>query len=97
MDIFEPVDPNTVSLRYLKERTRLLFAAMERGEVPDMPLAPGWFRCFICRREAVKGVTGDEEQAEYARRFGPVPDPGGQMVVCDDCNRIVAEDQGMPL
>lgn len=94
--IFDPVDPAVVSVAWLKERTGLLFAAMERGDVPDMPLAPGWYRCFTCRREFEKGKSQAETEAEYRRRFGRDPD-GGQFTVCDDCNRIIARDQGVPL
>jgi hypothetical protein len=97
LSIFDPVDPATVSVAYLKERTGLLFAAMERGEVPDMPVAPGWFRCFTCRREFEKGKPDAEAEAEYRRRFGNDPAPDGQFTVCDDCNRIIAQDQGVPL
>jgi len=93
--IFDPVDPATVSVGYLKRRTFLLFAAMERGEVPDMPLPPGWFRCFTCRREFEKGRTEEEVLAEHRRRFGK--DPDEPFTVCGDCNLIIARDQGVPL
>jgi hypothetical protein len=94
--IFAPIDPSTASVAYLKERTGLLFAAMERGEIPDMPLSPGWFRCFTCRREFEKGVPDEEAEAEYRRRFGG-GDPDDRFTLCDDCNRIIADDQGVPL
>lgn len=97
--ILDPVDPATVSVAYLKERTSRLFAAMERGELPDAPLPPDRFRCFICRREFGKNWTDEEAGEEYRRRFGRAPEdaPGGLFTLCDDCNRIVAEDQGVPL
>jgi len=95
-DIFAPVDPCKVSEAYLKRRTGLLFAAMDAGRIPDLPLAPGWYRCFVCRRELEKTVPEDEAQAEYRRRFGD-GGPEDQFVVCDDCNRIVSADQGVPL
>jgi hypothetical protein len=97
--IFDPIDPNTVSVGYLKERTGRLFAAMDRGRIPDMPVAAGWFRCFTCRREFEKGVPEEEALAEYRRRFGKTAadDPADQFTVCDDCNRIIAQDQGVPL
>jgi hypothetical protein len=97
LSIFDPVNPATVSVACLKQRTGLLLAAMERGEVPDMPVAPGSFRCFTCRRESVKGQSDEDAEAEYRRRFGGEPDPGTPFILCDDCNRIIAQDQGVPL
>lgn len=96
-DIFSPVDPATVSTAYLKQRTGLLFAAMESGRMPDLPLAAGWYRCFVCRREFEKTVPDDEALAEYQRRFGPGRSPEDMLIICDDCNRIVSEDQGVLL
>lgn len=94
--IYEPVDPNAVSAAYLKRRVSLLFAALDRGELAELPVRPGWFRCFVCRRAFEKGVPDDEAAEEYRRRFGDgEPDP--LFTVCDDCNRIVSEDQGVPL
>jgi hypothetical protein len=93
--LFAPIDPATVSVAYLKERTGLLFAAMERGEIPDMPPPAGWFRCFTCRREFEGGATDEEAGEEYRRRFGGAP--GERFTLCDDCNRIIAHDQGASL
>jgi hypothetical protein len=94
--IYEPVDPGTVSVAYLKKRVGLLFAALDRGELVSPPVRPGWFRCFACRRELEKGWSDAEAEAEYRRRFaGGEPDP--LFTLCDDCNRIVSEDQGVPL
>lgn len=96
--IYDPVDPGTVSVACLKRRVGLLFAAQDRGDLPDLPVRPGWFRCFVCRRELEKGASDEDAVAEYRRRFGRAsPEPGSLFTVCDDCNRIVAEDQGVPL
>lgn len=98
ISIFAPVDPHTVSVRDLKERAGLLLTAMEHGQVPDMPLAPGCFRCFLCRREFGTLRTEAETLAEYRRRFGGHPDDkGGGFTLCGDCNVIVAGDMGLPL
>lgn len=95
--IFEPVDPTTVSAGYLQLRTALLLAAYDRGLVPDPPVPSGWFRCFTCRREIRKGQSDRDAAAEH--RFGEAVDDAEELlfVICDDCNRVVSEDTGVPL
>jgi hypothetical protein len=99
MGIFDPIDPNAASRHYLKQRTGRMFAALDRGLIPDMPVAAGWFRCFVCRREFEKGQSGEDAAAEYERRFGQAIEDAAEapFAICDDCNRIVSEDQGVPL
>jgi DNA-directed RNA polymerase subunit RPC12/RpoP len=95
--IFDPVDPVKAGTAFMKERVALVFTAMELGVVPDLPVAPGWFRCFACRREFEKDQTGPEARDEYRRRFGEELDDADAYAVCNDCNRIIAEDLGLPL
>lgn len=97
--IFDPVDPPAVSDGDLKRRVGVFFAAMERGDLPCPPLPPGWFRCFTCRREFPKAVPEAEALEEYRRRFAgePDPEPDTPFIVCDYCNTVIAEDQGVPL
>lgn len=88
-----PVDPAAVSLTELKARTRFLLDRAQSGAADD-PVPDGSFRCLLCRRTFEKGQTDEEALDEYRRRFGDA-EPA-EHLLCGDCDRIIAADQGIP-
>lgn len=65
-----------------------------RGVAGSPPPEAGWFRCWLCRRVLPKKWTDEEARAEFARRF-----PGNELderfTLCDDCNCITSESEGV--
>jgi hypothetical protein len=91
--LWEPVDPKKVPMDLLRDRFFVFMYSKEPA--PEVPLPPGKFLCFLCRRI---GDTIDFEltQEECRRRFGEVP-LEDQYNFCDDCNNIISADLGIPL
>lgn len=93
-ELWEPVDPYKVGIEFLRDRM-FIFMNSSAEPAPDVPIPPGKFLCMLCRR---LGNTADFEltQEECRRRFGEVP-LEDQYNICDDCNKIISADLGIPL
>jgi hypothetical protein len=92
---FEPIDPLQVPVELLKARVNYLMT--HHIIPPDEPLAPGWFKCFICWRVYHTERTHEEALKSYERQYGePPPPPEEIYVLCTDCATIVADDMGVP-
>jgi hypothetical protein len=91
----KPVDPNLLTVYELAERANLIIR--NDAQPPDEPLAPGWYRCLICWRTAEMKCAYDEALADHQRRFGRNAPVEGQVILCDDCNRIISLQMGYPL
>jgi hypothetical protein len=81
-----PIDPTTISVDDLRERVQLLLD--DPALVPQEPAPEGSFRCGVCLRVFEFEWSDEEALAEMRERFGDVP-PEEQVVLCDDCFRIV--------
>jgi hypothetical protein len=92
----DPIDPLAVPIELLKARAHYLMT--HRNVLPpDDPLAPGWFKCFICWRVRHTSRTHEEALEAYERQFGePPPPPEDTFILCTDCATIVADDMGVP-
>jgi hypothetical protein len=90
-----PVDPTRLTVHELADRATLI---LRYGvQPPSEPLPPGCYRCLICWRTAEMSRTYDEALASHRRRFGRDVPENQQVILCDDCNRIISVVMGYPL
>lgn len=94
MSVFDPIDPNGLTIEELQERIRLILALDEQGATPDQPTPPGYSRCYVCRRISFLTRTLEEAMGASEKRFGyRTVNP---VIICGECDLIISRKMGMP-
>lgn len=52
-------------------------------------LEPGEYECANCHAHFHKEWTDEEAAQEFEQKFGRKPDPESEVLVCDDCYKIL--------
>lgn len=92
--VFEPVDPNSITILEMLERVRSILRADLNGTLVEQPVGPGKFRCWLCRRIMDRTLSDEEMRREQIRRFGSASED--HIIICEDCDSIISRYLGLP-